>query len=266
MCTEKYALVTGASSGIGLELASKIAANGWPVILVARDAQRLKSLKDRFTTSFKVPVLTIRKDLSECGAPREIFDELTSDGISVGMLVNCAGSTIHGVFHEIEWDREMRMLQVNLVSLTHLTRLFVDKMVEDDFGYILNVASTAAFKPSPREALYYASKAFVLSFTEALHEELAHSNIHVSCLCPGATFTPFFKNAGINVSRKEADLMTRPDQVADAGFKGLMGNRSLVIPGFLNRLQPQVIRFLPRKVAMMIMNYSMGKVTMTDRN
>jgi short-subunit dehydrogenase len=244
----KTALVTGASSGIGLELARLFAADGYDLILVARDQGKLQRAADELKKMSKKTVRTLAKDLSAPGASDEVFAETQKMGVTVSVLVNNAGYGLHGRFVETDLATELKMLQVNVVALTHLTKLYVREMVKRGEGRILNVASTAAFQPGPLMAVYYASKSYVLLFSEAIANELKGTGVTVTALCPGATETEFAKRAQTEGTRLFARKVMNAETVARRGYRALMEGRSVVIPGMLNKVLAQSIRFLPRQM------------------
>ena len=184
-------LITGASSGIGRQLAINFASDGSRLILLAPDQDRLESVASQLRADYQVDVQTLVKDLTDPAAPQMVFDDLNRQGIEVDVLVNNAGFGAQGCVADLPIERQLNMIQVNVTALTHLTRLFLPKMIERGRGGILNIGSTGSYQPGPNAAVYYATKAFVLSFTEALAEELAHTGIHVTCLTPGPTATGF---------------------------------------------------------------------------
>jgi uncharacterized protein len=247
------ALITGASVGIGYELARVFAANGYDLVLVARNREQLERVAAECQSLGKIHARVLARDLSAAEAPREIFDELMREGVVVDVLVNNAGFGTHGRFADIELDADLRLLQVNIVALTALTKLFLREMVGRRNGRILNVASTAAFQPGPLMATYYASKAYVLHFTEAIAQEVASQGVTVSALCPGPTETEFQQRAGIQGSRlfKGKGIMDARS-VAVAGFQGLMGGKRIIIPGFTNKFTARTVRFAPRRLATFI--------------
>jgi uncharacterized protein len=239
------ALITGASSGIGYELAKLFAKDNYNLVLVSRDEKKLEGLKKEFTKK-GVKVTVIRKDLSEKKAPEEIYSELKNKKIEVDILVNNAGFGGRGFFHERPLKEDEDMMQVNMIALTNMTKLFLAPMVKRRKGRILNIASVAAFLPGPLMAVYYASKSYVLSFSEALANEVKDKGIIVTVLCPGPTKTKFFERSNINESAYLRKSMMDADKVALIGYKGLMEGKTVVIPGFLNNIQVFFMRFLPR--------------------
>ncbi|HEX3855901.1 MAG TPA: SDR family oxidoreductase [Verrucomicrobiae bacterium] len=250
-------LITGASSGIGLELAKCFAAEQFAndngrIILVARNTHALESLAAELRRDWKVEVTVLTADLSLPETPKRIFSELSAQKISVDVLVNNAGFGAHGSFVEMSLPRQLEMLQVNIAALTELTGLFLPGMIQRKRGGILNVGSVAGFLPGPGMAVYYATKAFVLSFTEALAEELLGTGLKVSVLCPGPTESNFGNVArGEKVRQMKTSKMSA-EAVAQYGHRAFRNGKVTAIPGvqnkmfvFLNRFAP---RWLPRKI------------------
>ncbi|MCA9929933.1 MAG: SDR family oxidoreductase, partial [Anaerolineales bacterium] len=201
MKNKQTALITGASGGIGYELARKIAQQGHNLVVVARSESKLMKLAQDFNKQFGVNVTVMVKDLAQSAAPDEIYNELQANEIDVDILVNNAGFASYGLFHELDRQKELNMMQVNMVALTHLTHLFLPGMVERGYGRILNIASTAAFQPGPLMAVYYATKAYVLSFSEAIANELDGTGVTVTALCPGPTESGFQARAAMEDSK-----------------------------------------------------------------
>jgi short-subunit dehydrogenase len=243
----KTALVTGASSGIGLDLAKRFAAEGFDVALVARSEDKLKEVAAALEAAHAVTAHVVIADLSLPRAAAVLVAELDRRGIDVDVLVNNAGYALYGAFTETDLDGELAMIQVNIVALTHLTKLLVPNMVARKHGRVLNVASTAAFQPGPLMAVYYATKAYVLSFSEALANELAHTGVTVTALCPGPTKTGFQARAQMEESKlvRGKQIMTS-ETVARAGYAGLMKGKTVVIPGMGNKVMARAVNFLPR--------------------
>jgi len=240
------ALVTGASGGIGEELARLFAADGHSLVLVARSRDKLSALAEELSDRHNVNARVLPADLARAEAPREIFEELQSDAVTVDALVNNAGIGSYGLFAETDAKTELDLLQINVVALTHLTKLFLPQMIARRRGYVLNVASTAAFQPGPLMAVYYASKAYVLSFSEALANETSGTGVRVSVLCPGPTETGFVAAAGMGESKLfDANVMSAR-AVAVEGYRGMLSGKTIVIPGFRNRLLASGYRFAPR--------------------
>jgi short-subunit dehydrogenase len=241
-------LVTGASSGIGLELARVFAANGCNLVVTARSEERLEQLAQELRSDYGAEVLVLVADLTDPNSPATIFDAVRDRGVTVDIVVNNAGFGTIGTFHEVPLRRHLDIVQVNLVALTHLTRLFLPTMVKRGQGGVLNVASTAAFQPGPGMAVYFATKAYVLSLTEALAEELAGTGVTSTCLAPGPTATDFESNAEMEgVLLFRLGTMTARN-VARAGYRGFRRGKVLVVPRITNRLAAFGVRLAPRSL------------------
>ena len=246
--TKGYALVTGASTGIGYELAKLIAKDGKNLVIVARSEDKLEALKTEIESQHGVSVLVLPKDLSDPKAPDEIFSEVEQAGIRVDLLVNNAGFGVYGKFADTDLQKELELIQVNATSLIHLTKLFLKGMVENGSGRILNVASLCSFLSAPMESVYCATKALVLHFSEALANELQGTGVSVTCLCPGLAETCFHKNAKMDHTKAAQRKMMSAASVAEAGYKGLKKGKMIVIPGLIFRTAPWFARVVPRKV------------------
>ena len=242
----KTALITGASGGIGYELALLFARDGFDCILVARSQDKLQALATRLEREHRVKTLVVAKDLSRASAVDEIYEVVTAAGLAVDVLVNNAGFPVFGLFFETDLQTELEMLQVNVIALTALTKLFLKGMVERRTGRILNLASTAAFLPGPLMAVYYASKAYVLSFSQALANELHGTGVTVTALAPGPTRTGFQERGVMEDSRLVQGNIADAASVALAGYRGLTAGKTLVIPGLTNKTIPWVVRLSPR--------------------
>ena len=245
---EKYALVTGASSGIGYEIAKLLAKDGKDIVVVARSKDKLEELKSEVESKHGTKVRVLTKDLSDPKAPVEIFSELEKENIGVDVLVNNAGYGVYGMFLETDLREELDMIQVNAVSLMQLTKLFLKGMVKDKSGYILNAASLCAFLPTPLEAVYCSTKSFVLHFSEALANELQGTGVSVTCLCVGLAETEFHKRAHMDNCRATKRKMMDAATVAEAGYKALKKGKLIEIPGLIYKFAPWFARFAPRKV------------------
>ncbi|HEV2436795.1 MAG TPA: SDR family oxidoreductase [Verrucomicrobiae bacterium] len=241
-------LVTGASSGIGRELAKCFAADGSRLVLTGRHTEALQSLADELRRTHKVEALVVGGDLARPETPERIFRELQGRGIVVDVLVNNAGFGVWGMFAELALSRQLEELQVNITSLTQLTGLFLPGMVQRRGGGILNVASVAGFLPGPGMAVYYATKAFVLSFTEALAEDLTGTRVTVTALCPGPTATNFGNVAGADKARMVRLARMSAEAVAVHGHRMFRRKRVVAVPGFQNRLLIFLTRLVPRSV------------------
>jgi hypothetical protein len=242
------ALVTGASSGIGYDLARLFARDGYRLVLLARDARRLEEVAAELRRDFGTWSRVLPMDLADPAAPAAVAETLQREGLALDVLVNNAGVGVHGLFGESEAAAQFDMLQINVVALTHLTRHLLPGMVARRRGKILNVASTAAFQPGPLMAVYYASKAYVLSFSEALANELRPFGVTVTALCPGMTRTKFQQRAGVtDIPLLSAGVMAS-DAVARAGYRALQRGRPVAIPGLRHRLLALAVRLLPRRM------------------
>lgn len=247
------ALVTGASGGIGLELARLCAKGGHDLVLVARNQAKLEEIAKYLSGMYQIRVEVIPADLADAEAPAAIVEETGRRGLTIDVLVNNAGFGDWGLFGRADLERQLAMIQVNVTSLTHLTRLLLPGMVHRRRGRILNVASTAAFAPGPLMAVYYATKAYVLSFSEAIGNELAGTGITVTVLCPGPTRTGFADRAGLQDSNLFGSPMVMDAAgVAEAGYRGMLHGKAIVIPGLLNKLVIQSIRISPRWAVRMV--------------
>ena len=248
----KTALITGASGGIGFELARIFAAHQFDLVLVARRTEPLEALaadlKERHGTACTI----LSKDLTLPDAAVAIYEEVGTRGIAVDVLVNNAGIGTHGLFADSDLRKELAVIQLNIAALVALTRFFVGEMKKRGGGRILNVGSTAAFQPGPFMVVYYASKAFVLSFSQALSYELGGSGVTVTCLCPGATATNFQKSAGMGEVPLFAFGVMDARTVAWAGYRGLEAGRRVVIPGWRHKVMAFSARFAPSSLAMWI--------------
>ncbi|MBZ9749730.1 SDR family oxidoreductase [Deinococcus sp. HMF7604] len=248
--TPATALVTGASSGIGERLASGLAARGASLILVARSEDRLQALASDLGRLHGVPVEVMAADLARSGAAQALAEELTARGLTPDILVNNAGLGHFDEFLQQDLADIGQQLALNITAVTELTRLLVPGMVARGRGRVLNVASTAAFQPGPLMAPYYASKAYVLSLSEALNEELRGSGVTVTALCPGPVQTGFQAASGLGHSellRGPVRLaMLSADEVAAQGLDAMLRGQAVVIPGRLNQLQVAALRLLPR--------------------
>jgi short-subunit dehydrogenase len=244
----KTALITGASSGIGLELAHLFARDGHRLVLLARSRNTLRQIGDDLQARYSVTVRIAPKDLAHPSTPAELYQELQEAGVVLDVLVNNAGFGLSGAFQTTDWNVENEMMQVNMLAPTHLTKLFLPQIRARE-GKIMNVASTAAFQPGPFMSVYYASKAYVLSFSEALAEELEGSGVTVTCLCPGPVKTNFQRRAYLQgTAMVESPLMVDVREVARLGYEGMGRGKRIVIPGWKNRMGVELLRISPRSV------------------
>ena len=237
-------LITGASSGIGLELAKLFAEDGNNLVIVARREELLNKIADELKSEYGINVEVIPKDLTLEKSTLEIYEQLKDKDIDV--IVNNAGFGAVGPFSELDYKRQIDMVNLNITALTSLTRLFIPNMIEKNRGGILNVGSLAGFQPGPYASIYYATKAFVLSFTEGLKEELKNSDLKISCLAPGPTNTEFGEVSGLDKSFLFKFGTMGAREVARQGYSGFLNGETVVIPGFSNRLLPLLVRISPR--------------------
>jgi short-subunit dehydrogenase len=240
---QKVALVTGASAGLGVEFARQLAAKGHRLVLVARRKERLEELAAELGNARAVDM-----DLSQAGATALLMANVAKHNETVDLLVNNAGFGLAGGFAELDGKRQREMIDLNCGALAELARAVLPGMIERKSGGILNVASTAAFQPGPGMAVYFATKAFVLSFSEALHDEVRRHGVRVACLCPGPTRTEFRSVSGFDPKGRLAKLSADSASVVRAGLKGVERNRAVVVPGLTNKIISQVNRFAPRAV------------------
>jgi len=246
---QQTALITGAANGIGYELAYLFAQNDYNLVLIDRIETKLQRVAMYFQEQFSISVKSIVKDLSKTKSPEEIFLELQQENIQVDVLVNNAGFGTYGFFNETNLSDELEMLQVNLVCTTHLTKLFLKSMVKQGQGKILNVSSAAAFQPGPLMAVYFATKAYILSFSEALANELQNTGVTVTVLCPGTTQSAFHERTGMADSQLlKSKRMMDAATVANIGYRALMEGKTIVIPGLINKLMAKSVRFVPRNL------------------
>jgi len=255
---KKTALITGASSGLGVEFARIHASKGDNLVLVARSTDKMKVLKAELIKEFGISVHVIGKNLTSQTAVREIFDELKAKKIKIDYLINNAGFGDFGTFAQCDWDKQSDMINLNVMALTYLTRLFLPEMIKNKYGKIMNVASTAAFQPGPTMSVYFATKAFVLSFTEAIANELKGTGVTATALCPGATNTGFKENASLDNSNLfKGNQIATSKEVAEFGYKAMMKGKTVVIHGLMNRIMAASVRFAPRKVVAAIAKMKM---------
>lgn len=244
----KTALITGASSGIGMELAKIHAANGNNLVLVARSEGKLHEIATELKSKYAIQIEIIRADLSVHDAAQQVFDVVQKKNIQIDYLINNAGFGDFNFVHESDWNKQAMMLDLNIKSLTHLTHLFLPVMIAQKSGKIMNVASTAAFLPCPMMAVYAATKHYVLAFSEALANEVADKGITVTALCPGATTSGFQDAAAMKDSGFMKQKFATSESVAKFGHQSMMKGKRVAIPGFTNKLTAFILRFIPRKL------------------
>lgn len=251
MTTKKVALITGASTGIGKEFSHIHAEQGGDLIIVARNEEKLNELKFELEKKYSINVLVIAKDLGRAEAPKEIFEEIKKAGIQVDYLINNAGFGGLGKFHEREMEQDLAMINLNIVALTALTRLFLPQMVKRNNGKVLNVSSTASFMPGPLQAVYFATKAYVTFFSNAIAEELYDTNITVTNLMPGATETEFGRVSGMDKTAM-FDKTAGAREVAQDGYNGMIKGKLDVVSGltFSQKMMMAMIPFTPKKMVL----------------
>lgn len=242
----KLALITGASSGLGWQFAWILAQNNYDLIVTARNKTALQKLQTELTQKYGIEVIIIEQDLVREDAAKAIWQQVQLLHRSVDILINNAGFGDYGYFHKLELDRQTAMVQVNVLALLQLTYYVLPSMIEQGHGHIMNVSSLAAFQAGPFMATYYASKAFVLSFTEAIAEEIKHTNVKVNAFCPGPTNTGFVKNANLESSKVASNFDADPHQTALYGYQMMMKGKVIAIPGRQNRMLAVISKFSPR--------------------
>jgi short-subunit dehydrogenase len=240
------ALITGASAGLGLEYAKLFAADGHDVVLVARRRDRLEALAAQLHQAHGIKAHVIAADLGDADGPRRVIDDVQRLGVEIDFLVNNAGFGTSGAFAELPLDRELEMIQVNIVALVALTRALLPRMLARKSGRVLNIGSTAGFQPGPFMAAYYASKAFVNSFSEALSFELRGTGVTATVSCPGATATEFSTVAGNDRSRLFKMGAASAASVAREGYRAMMAGKPIVVHGMRNKVGVQLLRVSPR--------------------
>lgn len=251
----KTALITGSSNGIGYELAKVHAEKGDDMVLIARSIDKLDELKKELEKKYKVKVYTIKKDLSLSNAAREVYDELKQQNISIDYLINNAGFGDFGHFADCDWNKQERMINLNITALTHFTRLFLPDMIERGSGKIMNVASTASFQPGPTMSVYFATKAYVLSFSEAVANEVRDKGITVTALCPGSTKSGFHATALDNKELLRKRKLSPSKEVAEYGYNAMMKGKTVAIHGLKNTIMATSVRFIPRALVVKAAGY-----------
>lgn len=242
-----FAVITGASSGIGAEFARQLAPRGYDLILVARRLDRLTAMADELRAAHAVQCVPFEADLSRREERDRLCDQLVSEHARVEVLVNNAGFGTHGFFHETDLARELELIDVNCAAPVHLTKRMLPWMLERRRGFIVNVASLSAFAPGPVMAMYFASKAFLLSWSEALWEECRDTGVSVTTLCPGPVRTEFQRTAGLSPRARSSGTAPVPvEKVVRDGLQAVFGNSRLVIPGWQAKIAAAVSRFMPR--------------------
>lgn len=246
---KKYTLITGGSEGIGLELAKLFAADRHNLIIVARDIERLNNVKLYLEKKYGIDVEIISCDFSVDKGWEKVIKNVEEKNLIVDNLINNAGVGSFGLFQNSKDGFEERLININIITLTKLTKHFLKGMIKNGYGGVLNVASTAAFVGGPKMAMYYSSKAYVLSLTEALHDEVKSYGIRVTCLCPGPVSTSFQEKSGIKKSKKAKSYLMTADKVAQEGYRGFLKNKTIVIPGYRNKLLVIGTKIIPRSLS-----------------
>lgn len=244
----RTALITGASSGIGYELAKQFAKNKTNLVLVARSEAKLNELANTLSKTYGINCVVLCKDLSDYKTAKEVYSYCIEHKIEIDYLVNNAGFGDYGLFNESNWHKQEDMINLNVTTLTYLTHLFLPDMINRKHGKILNLASTAAFMPGPLMSVYYATKAYVLSFTEALSNELERTGVTVTALCPGPTESDFVNKASLGESKlfKRFGKLPSSAEVAEYGYSTLMAGKVVAVHGLLNKIMTSSVRFTPR--------------------
>lgn len=245
---KKNVLITGTTSGIGYELAKKFADKGYGLVLVSKNKDKLDEQKQQLLLNNDITIHTISKDLSKKNAALEIYKEVEEIKMPIHVLINNAGFNECGEFINTDIEKEIEMLQIHAIVLTQLTKFFLPNMIKNKFGYILNVGSTGSYAPFPINAVYAASKAYVLNFSLALRTELKRKNVYVTTLTPGATKTLFAEKAGINNTILFSCFVMYPEKVADEAIRGLFKNKAIVIPGLYNKLLVISMKIVPYSI------------------
>ncbi|WP_295654652.1 SDR family oxidoreductase [uncultured Mucilaginibacter sp.] len=255
------ALITGASGGIGMELARVHAKKGGDLVLVARNKGKLDEIKKELESLYNVSVHTIGKDLSLENSVKEVHLETTQANIQIDYLINNAGFGDFGMFWETDGNKELEMINLNITALTLLTKLYLKEMVTRGSGKIMNVASTAAFQPGPTMAVYCATKAYVLSFSEAISNEVSDKGVTVTALCPGATESGFQMAAGMeNNELFKGKKLPTSKEVAEYGYAAMLKGKTVAIHGFINYMMATSVGFLPRALVLKVSRMVLGKV------
>jgi len=258
--TKKTALVTGASSGIGRELTRIFAREGYDIVITARREERLMTIKNKLEKEFDNSVFVYACDLSKSDSPQKLYAYVNSLSIRINVLVNNAGIGDFGFFSKSDQKKNTAMINLNIASLTHLTHIFLPDLMSHDKSYIMNVASTAAFQPGPLMSVYYASKHYVLAFSEAIANELNESGVIVSTLCPGPTASEFQDTSNMEKSKLfEMFPVASSADVAEFGYKALIKEKRVAIYGLLNKIGAKTTALLPRKLVTAAARFIMEK-------
>ena len=238
----KYVLITGGTGGIGFELAKNFARDGYGIVIVSSNSERLQTARQKLEDEFEITVLTYNQDMGKIGAAMQLYNQIKEDNLNISILVNNAGIGLVGPTDNIDFQRDERLMILNVINLVELCKLFISDMYKRGSGKILNISSTGAFQPGPYTSTYFASKAFVLSYSRAIRYESKGKGVQVCTLCPGATKTNFFAQEGTETPQS---AMTAED-VARYAYKQFMKNKDVIVPGFVNKI---IIKF-PLKLKM----------------
>ncbi len=259
----RFALVTGGTSGIGKGFAHALARDGINLVIVARNEARLKEVKSELEARYSIEVKIIPRDLADPEAPAQVFEIIKQEGVVLSVLVNNAGFNVHGKFEETDLDEEVKMLRLHVIAATELTKLFLRQRDRQMENMILNVASIAGLVPGPLVSVHFATRAYILSFSLALSNELQGSDVHVTCLCPGPTRSAFFGRANMSdvrlASGKPIRLMDSRT-VAAIGYDALKKRRVVIVPGYLNKILAFMAAFAPRWLAIKVTRWLMERV------
>lgn len=258
--TKKTVLITGASSGIGRDLATVFARENYDLIITARRKERLQNIKTDLENEYNVKVIVYPCDLSDTDAPKMLYEFVKTQSISIHVLVNNAGIGDFGFFSESDWEKTSTMIHLNISSVTHLTHLFLPDLMSHEKSYIMNVASTAAFQPGPLMSVYYASKHYVLAFSEAIANELSDSGVIVSALCPGPTESEFQDVSNMDKSKLfEMFPVASATDVAEYGYRSLMKEKRVATYGVLNKIGSKATGLLPKRWVTSAVRFIMEK-------
>lgn len=247
MKNEKWALITGCTSGIGKAFADLLAEKGFSLVLVSRNEEKLKALSDELKCNYKINTFIIREDLEKEGAAHNIYEKLQREGVQIQILVNNAGFNECGAFLETNTEKELEMVQLHIVFTTEMMKLFLPEMVRQGNGRVLNVGSTGSYIPCPYDAVYAATKAYLLSVSKGINAELKKTGVSITTLCPGSTRTEFAHKAGMEETLLFKIFVMKPEKVAAIGYKALMKRKTSVIAGVYNKLLVASTYLLPEK-------------------
>jgi short-subunit dehydrogenase len=259
----RFALITGATSGIGNGFAHVLARDGINLVITARNEIRLKEVKTELEAKYSIKVKIIPRDLANPEAPSEIFEILKEEGIVLSVLVNNAGFNVYGKFEETNLEEEIKMLGLHIVAVTQLTKLFLRQRSRQWENMILNVASIAGLVPGPLVSVHFATRAYILSFSLALSNEFQGSDVHVTCLCPGPTRSAFFGRADMNDVRLASGKLIKlmdAQAVAAIGYNALKKRKMIVVPGYRNKILAFLTRVAPRALAIKVTRWLMGRI------